>query len=139
MPSFPILKVDPRSSTPIYEQVMRQVRHAVSTGIAERGTALPSVRKLAVELRVNPNTVARAYRELEAEGVVETRRGQGTFVAGTGRRLTEAQRRRSLEPLLDEALTEARALGFEPEELHALLDDSWARLTGKKKRKGGPR
>ena len=139
MPSFPILKVDPRSATPIYEQVMRQVRHAVSTGAAERGAALPSVRKLAVELRVNPNTVARAYRELEAEGVVETRRGQGTFVAGSGRRLSDAQRRRSLAPLLDEALVEARALGFDAEDLHELLDESWARLTGKKNKKGGTR
>jgi GntR family transcriptional regulator len=137
VPRAPRIRIDARSATPIYEQVMRQVRQAVSTGAAEVGAALPSVRALAVELRVNPNTVARAYRELEAEGVVETRRGQGTFVAGPGRRLSVAQRRRSLEPLLEQAVAEARALGFGRDELDRLVDETWARLSDESK--GGRR
>ena len=131
------IRIDTRSATPIYEQVMRQVRQAVSTGAAAVGAALPSVRALAVELRVNPNTVARAYRELEAEGVVETRRGQGTFVAGPGRKLSDAQRRRSLEPLLEQALTEAQALGFDRGEVDRMVGEAWRRLSGNEK--GGKR
>lgn len=121
-------QVDPRSPTPIYDQISSQVKHAVASGTLQKGEILPSVRHLAVALRVNPNTVARAYRELESEGVVESRRGQGTFVAGTGRRLTAAARRKSLEPAAMRFAGDAHALGLERGEVIEMVGESWDSL-----------
>jgi len=72
--------IDPRSPTPLYEQIASRIRVAIAAGNLEPGDALPSVRQLARELRVNPATVAQAYRDLAAEGLVEMRHGSGTFV-----------------------------------------------------------
>ena len=127
-------QVDPRSATPIYDQVATQVKHAVAAGTLKRGEALPSVRQLAVMLRVNPNTVARAYRELESEGVVESRRGQGTFVSSTGlgRRLTAPGRRKALEPAASTLAAEAHALGIERAELTDLVGGAWDSLAARR-------
>ena len=122
------LQVDTRSPTPIYDQIAAQVKQAVAGGTLSRGEALPSVRQLAVALRINPNTVARAYRELEAEGVVETRRGQGTFVAAEGRRIGVAARRRALAPGASRLASEAHALGIVRDELVEIVADAWAAL-----------
>ena len=78
-----ILTVDPRDSTPIYAQLERGVRAAIATGRLKAGDQLPTVRQLAVELRVNANTVARVYAELERSGVIETKRGVGSFIAAS--------------------------------------------------------
>ena len=72
--------IDPKSNVPIFRQIADQMREAITAGVHEAGEALPSLRALAVEVRVNPNTVQRAYDELEREGVVESRRGLGVFV-----------------------------------------------------------
>ncbi len=72
--------IDPKSNTPIYRQIVEQIRDAIDAGIYRAGETLPSLRALAVEIRVNPNTVQRAYDELEREGVVQPRRGLGVFV-----------------------------------------------------------
>ena len=72
--------IDPKSNTPIYRQIVAQIRDAIDAGVYRAGEALPSLRALAVEIRVNPNTVQRAYDELEREGVVQPRRGLGVFV-----------------------------------------------------------
>lgn len=125
-------QVDPRSATPIYDQVATQVKHAVAAGVLQRGEALPSVRQLAVSLRVNPNTIARAYRELESEGVVESRRGQGTFVTGTGRKLTAPGRRKALEPAATTLAAEAHALGIERDELTELVGGAWDGLAARR-------
>ncbi|MEM7248354.1 MAG: GntR family transcriptional regulator [Acidobacteriota bacterium] len=127
------LRIDPRSATPIYDQLVRQVKSAVAAGTLPVGAALPSVRQLAVELRINPNTVARAYRELESDGVVEARRGQGTFVAGEGRPLTAAGRRKEIAPLVEQLVAEARLLGFESEELVELVRKTASRRSGRSK------
>ena len=127
-------QVDPRSATPIYDQIATQVKHAVAAGRLRHGDALPSVRQLAVELRVNPNTVARAYRELESEGVVESRQGAGTFVAEGGKRLTAAARRKALEPGVARLVAEAHALGMEEGELAGLVGDAWETLAQRRER-----
>lgn len=77
-----VLRVDPRDPTPLYAQLEREIIAAIATGQLATGTQLPTVRQLAVELRINANTVARVYTQLERTGVLETRRGVGTFVAG---------------------------------------------------------
>ena len=107
--------VDPNDPTPIYVQIMDEVRRALVLGTLAPDDALPSVRQLAIELRVNPNTVAQAYRELERQGVVHVRRGQGTYVSKTRRNGTE---RRSLaRAVATRALRDAHRHGLSVDEL----------------------
>ncbi len=79
------MRVDPKDPTPLYAQLEREIMAAIATGHLPAGSQLPTVRQLAVDLRVNANTVARVYSQLERAGVLETRRGVGTFVVGTPR------------------------------------------------------
>ena len=84
--------IDPKSSIPIFRQIADQLRHSIESGVYRPGEMLPSLRALAIEIKVNPNTVQRAYDALEREGVVETRRGVGMFVVLSDRRkLTAAE------------------------------------------------
>src|SRR5689334_23783880 len=85
--------VDTRSPTPIYAQLDRAIRASIATGVLQPGDQLPTVRQLAVDLSVNANTVARVYAELERAGVIETRRGVGSFVCGTAARAPAARAR----------------------------------------------
>jgi GntR family transcriptional regulator len=112
-----VLQIDPKDPMPIYAQLERAIRLAIATGEVELGDRLPTVRQLAVELRVNANTVAKVYAELERAGVLETRRGVGTFVASL-RETSESQRERAryLIELGDRFLAEARSLGFSAQE-----------------------
>ena len=89
-----LLKPNPSSGVPIYLQLMEQVKHAIETGALRPGEQLPGIRPLAEELVINPNTVAKAYRELEHEGVIELRHGAGAFVSANARR-----RRRTTDKL----------------------------------------
>src|SRR5919204_4200042 len=113
--AFHINAADP---TPLYAQLERAIRFAIATERLRIGEQLPTVRQLAVDLKINANTVARVYAELERAGVVETRRGVGTFVRA---RHFEAARRsdreRELRALADRFLAEAAALGFSPDEV----------------------
>ncbi|TWT79408.1 HTH-type transcriptional repressor YtrA [Planctomycetes bacterium CA13] len=106
---------------PIYQQIVDQVRFRIVSGVLHCGDELPTIRGLAEHLRVNPNTIARAYRELEHEGLVEKRRTTGTFVAESVQQRTAAQRRQMMGPHLDKLLILSRQLGFDTEELIALL------------------
>jgi GntR family transcriptional regulator len=117
--------IDARHPTPIYAQLERAIRFAIVTGRLGVGDQLPTVRQLAVDLRVNANTVAKVYAELERAGVLETRRGVGTFVrtselpvaqSATGRKGV-SERERKLRGLAERFLADAHALGFSPEEM----------------------
>ena len=109
-PLFPINASDP---TPLYAQLEGAIRVAIATGRLPEGARLPTVRQLAVDLRVNANTVAKVYAELERAGVVETRRGVGTFVRGVAADAAPpAERARKLDGLADRYLAGASALGF---------------------------
>lgn len=114
---------DSTARTPIYRQLSEQVREAVARGSLKPGERLPSVRQLSKDLVVNPNTIARAYTELEREGVLNTRPGLGVFVAEPQATLTADARRRRLAGLVDRLLTEAFHLGIAPEEVAALVAD----------------
>ena len=111
------LYVDTSSREPIYRQLAAQVREAVARGRLSPGEKLPSVRELSRALVVNPNTIARAYTELEREGVLHTRQGMGVFVAKPSCDLTKPAKRKKLEELLDGLLTEAVYLGFLKQEV----------------------
>jgi GntR family transcriptional regulator len=115
------LQCDSTARTPIYRQLIEQVREAVARGRVEAGDRLPSVRQLSKQLVVNPNTIARAYTELEREGLVHTRPGLGVFIASHQPELSNQARERRLAALIDRFLTEAVHLGFAAEQVTAML------------------
>jgi len=107
--------IDPKSALPIYQQISAQVRRAVAAGLLAPGDQLPSVRELAARLLVNPNTVARVYRDLERDGLLETRRGQGTYVSANAGPMAESERHRLLADQLQAVARDARAFGLSAE------------------------
>jgi GntR family transcriptional regulator len=110
-----LIRVDPTDPRPIYVQIMDEVRRALVLGTLQPDDPLPSVRQLAVELRVNPNTVAQAYRELERQGVVHVRRGQGTYASDATR--NGADRHVLAREVAARALRDAHRNGLDAEEL----------------------
>jgi GntR family transcriptional regulator len=124
-------RLDPASGVPFYRQIIDQVLLAVADGRLKPGAQLPTVRQLAVELSVNLNTVAKAYREMEIRGIVETQQGTGTFVAHRKPEKRTAERRKALEQLVEQLLVQAAARGFTHEELaEAVLERTEASRRG---------
>jgi GntR family transcriptional regulator len=115
------LYVDTASRLPIYQQLAQQIREAIARGDLRPDTGLPSVRQQSRELVINPNTVARAYTELEREGLLVSRPGRGIFVAQPRNDLTRAARDRRLTEQIDRWLTEAVHLGYSVDEVLALV------------------
>jgi len=114
-------QVDPRSPTPLYAQIANRLRIAIASGELRTTAPLPSVRQLAAQLRVNPATVVQAYRDLEAEGFVETRQGAGTFVREVAPETRGRERARQASSLVRKMLTEAGRLGVSIQELQAAI------------------
>jgi GntR family transcriptional regulator len=112
-----VFPINPKDPMPIYAQLERAIRLAIATAQLDVGDRLPTVRQLAVDLRINANTVAKVYGELERDGVLETRRGVGTFVAENNHTAeSKAERLQHLTTLGDRFLAEARTLGFNARE-----------------------
>ncbi len=118
------IHIQAQDGVPIYLQVMQQIKYLVASGRLEPGEELPSIRALAEQLLVNPNTIARAYRELEVAGVVEKRRTAGTYVAETGSPLARKERMKLLKERIDQLLVEAFQMGFELDEVLKLVQQS---------------
>ena len=116
-----IIRIDPRSAEPLFEQVVFAVKSAVARGTAKAGDKLPSVRELARELAINPNTVVRAYEALERDGVVVRRQGAGCFVSDRGSDLAQGEKKKQLLDLMRRAATEAFHLGFTAEDVKKAL------------------
>jgi GntR family transcriptional regulator len=116
------ITVDPSNDVPIFRQIVQQIKTAVAMGRLLPEEPLPSVRQLAVDLAVNPNTVARAYLDLEIEGVIYKRQGAGTFVSGQGVEMSKQERRRVLSELFERALVEGVNLGMEERELRETFE-----------------
>lgn len=126
------LDINPRLSTPVYQQLVNGIKEAVALGILTPGERMPTVREMATELSLNPNTIAKAYQKLEQEGIIATMRSRGTFVAGrTVADLNLA--REKLTGLVEKILVEAYHLGLEREEIERLFAES----LDKWKKKGG--
>ena len=126
MPAF--FSVDPHAGAPIYVQLSDQIRRAVAIGALEPGERLPTVKGLALELKLNPNTVARVYRDLERDGVISTAPGRGSFVRENG--VVEDARRAATDrtrQTIDDAIREARSTAVTVGEVRALVEDSIAR------------
>jgi len=120
-------RVDPSSATPLFSQIVESVRQAVATGRARAGDRLPSVRELAAELVINPNTIAKAYQHLEAEGITVSRKGSGTFIADRRQIVNDAERRRRVDERLEALLAEAVHLGFTAEEIRKRFEEALKR------------
>jgi GntR family transcriptional regulator len=115
-PSFRF-RLDLHSGVPVYRQIIDQVRGGVASGALSVGDQLPTVRQLAVDLAINPNTVVRAYRELELGGLLETHQGTGTFISAQKIRGGSEERARQLARIVEDAVARAGAAGFSVEEL----------------------
>ena len=126
------LQIDPTLPTPIWSQIEEGVRHLVASGSLAAGTALPSVRDLARKQRINPNTVAKAYQRLATAGVVEARRGQGTFVADRPPALSASARSRLLREGAGRFVALAVTIGATADEARKAMETAWPD-TGKRR------
>jgi GntR family transcriptional regulator len=125
-----LFRIHSASGIPIYLQIESQVRHAVAAGSLHQGDQLPSVRKLATELRVNPNTVARALQNLERDGVIRTVPGGGCYVSQESPGLLRSEKIRRLKPLAIQLAVEACQLRLSRKETLELLEESFRELGG---------
>jgi GntR family transcriptional regulator len=130
-----LFRPNPALGVPIYLQLMEQVKHAVETGALRPGEQLPGIRPLAEELVINPNTVAKAYRELEHEGVIELRHGAGAFVSAQARGRRASDALRAGQSIVAGAIERLRDRGLSDEEIRRLFEAELAGLT----RAGGQR
>jgi GntR family transcriptional regulator len=126
-------RLDAGSGIPVYRQIMDQVTGGMASGTLNSGDQLPTVRQLAVDLSINPNTVIRAYRELEIRGVLDTQQGTGTFIGSHKGHPDEVERRRQLNQLTGEFVARAGALNFTVDDLIDVLRD--LRTSNSNKRK----
>ena len=116
------LRIDASSNVPIFTQIINQVKYSVATSAYRSDDKLPSVRELAVQLRVNPNTISKAYRELEREGVVYTQRGLGVFVAKQAAAICRRERKRIINDRLGTAVEEALRSDLSPSEIRKIVE-----------------
>jgi GntR family transcriptional regulator len=128
------LRLNPASGVPLYLQLIVQIKHAIETGSMRTGDQLPSVRQMAEELLINPNTVARAYRELEHEGVIELKHGSGAFIREAI--VPRAKLMQKAHNIVKSALDQLESLDLTEEEIRRLIESEWgSRRAGKKPRK----
>ena len=127
------IHINTRDGVPIYLQVVSQVKHLVASGRLSAGDELPAIRVLAEQLLVNPNTIARAYRELEQAGVVEKRRTAGTFISAEGSPLARKERMKLLTERVDQLLVEAHQMNLALDEVIKLVHQRESSLRSLKK------
>jgi len=129
-----MITIETSGFIPIYEQIKKGIKGEISLGVLKANEALPSIRDLAAELVINPNTVARAYRELEHEGFITTRKGKASFVAENSTSLIQGERMRLLEDVFDRAIAEARKFGLDATEIKKIVE---SRLKNQERRGEG--
>ncbi len=135
------ISINLSDGVPIYRQIVNQVKYLVASGLLRPGEELPPIRTLALQLRVTPNTIVKAYGELEVSGVIHKRQGSGTFVSDARPQLAIRERRRVIEQRIDALLAEAHQLNFSAEEIlrmvrerKAAMDDTTAEPAEAKKK-----
>ncbi|HPA10560.1 MAG TPA: GntR family transcriptional regulator [Treponemataceae bacterium] len=121
MPKIPEFTLDTASGVPFYRQIIRRIADAVLAGTLPPGTRLPTIRSLAIQLKINPNTIAKAYAELELRGIVTTQVGSGTFISENTPEPAQAERDTLLQDLLRRTVLEFAALGIQKDEIPAVL------------------
>lgn len=117
-----IFKVKPSAGQPIYIQLIQQIRHAIETGLLVDGQALPAIRSMALDLVVSPNTIVKAYSELEHEGLVELRHGSGVYVSAKRRVKSRTDLVRAAQARLSKVIENLRGEGFSDEEIHRMVE-----------------
>jgi len=128
------LRLNPSLGTPLYLQLVEHLKHSIATGAIKAGEQLPSVRKMAEDLLINPNTVVRAYRDLESEGIVELRHGSGVFVRESVSARTDLMKK--AEPIIRAAVDRLETLDLEEEDIRRLMENELAvRRTARQTRK----
>jgi GntR family transcriptional regulator len=130
------IHVSPDDGLPVYKQIFNQINYLVASGVLTPGEELPPIRTLAEQLLINPNTVARAYRELEHAGIVVKRGTVGTFVSSAPSPFARRERLRVLRQRIDTLLADARHMGVGVDELKALIDERDAIMRTERKPKG---
>jgi len=130
------MKINPKDGKPVYRQIMDQIRLMIASGRLKPGEELPTVRGLAQMLIINPNTVARAYRELEQVGVLYTRQGSGTFVATHGTPLSRETCDRLIGERIDALLGESKQLGYSLKDITDLIKERYKEITTEEKESG---
>lgn len=123
------VQISPGSHTPIYQQIINGLRDAIAAGVYRGGEMLPSIRELAVQIRVNPNTVQRAYEALERDGIIYVRRGLGMFVTNKASRTARACVEEQMRSALDDAVARALSAGMRAEKVREIFDESLAKRT----------
>jgi GntR family transcriptional regulator len=118
------LRLNPSSGTPLYLQLVEHLKHSIETGATKAGEQLPSVRRMAEDLLINPNTVVRAYRELENEGIVELRHGSGVFVRTSVSARTELMKK--AEPIIRAAMNRLAMLDLDEDDIRRLMENELA-------------
>lgn len=129
-----VLRLNPLSGTPLYLQLVEHLKHSIATGAIRAGEQLPSVRKMAEDLVINPNTVVRAYRDLESESIVELRHGSGVFVRESVAARTDLMQK--AEPIIRSAVDRLEALDLAEDDIRRLMENELAlRRTARQTRK----
>ncbi len=118
------VRLDNASTVPVFQQLAEQIRAAIARGAVRPGDSLPSIRQMATEALINPNTVAKTYRDLEREGILRTQRGLGVFVAAGAPDLCHRERRAAIRRQLEAVLAAGRRAGLTPTELEALCREA---------------
>jgi GntR family transcriptional regulator len=122
------IQISIKDGVPIYLQIVQQIKYLIACGRLQPGDELPAVRVLAEQLVINPNTVTRAYRDLETAGLVHTQRGKGVFVADSGSPLALKERRRILDESIDKMLAEASQLQFSVKDVIGFVEERAGQL-----------
>jgi GntR family transcriptional regulator len=130
-----LFRLNPSSGVPIYLQLMEQIKHAIETGALQAGDQLPTIRKLAEDLVMNPNTVVRAYRELQHEGVIELRHGSGAYISEAVAGQVKVTRK--AQAIVQSALERLMALGLTEGEARRLFENELAQLHAETDSEGG--
>jgi GntR family transcriptional regulator len=118
-----MIQIDPRSSTPIYEQIIQQMKELCFKGLLKSGDKLPSVRELSTMIIANPNTVSKAYKELERQGIIETLRGRGTFVSENARETLDEGKMEMIKEQLKPLIIDAFYAGIDFNHIHEWIDE----------------
>lgn len=129
-----LFRLNPSSGVPIYLQLMEQIKHAIETGALKAGDQLPTIRRLAEDMVMNPNTVVRAYRELQHEGIIELRHGSGAFIAESAAGHTRVTRK--AQTIVQSALERLMSLGLTEDEARRLFENELSLLNAKTTTKG---
>jgi GntR family transcriptional regulator len=119
------LQIDPGNGSPIYLQIIEQIKRAIAIGVFETGKPLPTIREIAIELRVNPNTVAKSIRELEREGVIKTFVGKGSFVSEKSGNITKQENQEKAMKIVEQFIKDIQWLGLDKDQAIKLLEQNW--------------